>query len=122
MTTKTDQWLAEARAAGREAGRAAGSGAADANTSPAAIRKTLRMLEDGDPEAYDRLPQKPSLQGGEFADGPTARSVFCDVIGPEPDLEESKIVAEVAEAWEQGAQETFRDTCEGTLRGFLEES
>lgn len=116
----TEQQVAEylegARILGREEGENAGSWAADGNTSHEHIRCVLAMIENGDPQAYDYLPRRPSLSG-EWADEITCRDLVGLVTGSDevPDwLDE-----EIAQAWEDGVAETFEIACVETLCAFL---
>ena len=136
---------------GRDAGETAGSWACDGNTDPAAIRRVLRMLDNGDPFADYYLPQYPDLSG-QWADSPTpdslAREIMADVLledYPCPvcggagcyigsgigagyvacdctdDAPSPDVVDAIARAWEEGVSDTFRDACERELRAFLPE-
>lgn len=105
-----------ARELGRKAGRCAGSWAADGNTSVEHARKVLAMMEAGDPAAEQFLPCPPNLSG-EYADDPTPLSVAREVTGD--DDPSGDVVDALAEAWEEGAMETFEDTCVTELRTRL---
>lgn len=117
----TEQQVAEylegARILGREEGENAGAWAADGNTSHEHIRRVLAMIEDGDPEAYDYLPRRPSLSG-EWADEITCRDLVGLVTGSNETVPDW-LDEEIAQAWEDGVDETFEDACVKTLRAFL---
>jgi hypothetical protein len=108
-----DVWEAEAREIGREAGKAAGSWAADGNTDPEGARRLVAMLDDGDPAAYDRLPDAPNLSG-EWADDPTPLSLARDITGE--DYPDPELMDRLAEAFDEGVGETFEQACERELR------
>lgn len=114
-------YVEQARELGREAGRNAGSWAADGNTSADHIRKVLAMLDAGDPAADEFLPSAPRLtdaDGGYDDDTAAAGALYVDLTGEaEPGREDD--VDALADAWEQGRDETFRRACEQTLRSFL---
>ena len=76
-------FIAEASKLGRDAGQAGGSWAADGNTKQQHITNVLRMLDDGDPEAYDYLPPTPNLSG-EWADDPTPAKLLRKWSGARP--------------------------------------
>lgn len=106
----------EAYKLGVAAAEAAASWAADGNSDPAAIRQTLAMLEQGDPEAYDRLPAYPDLSG-EWADAPTPHSLARDITG-EPDTSE-RVIGLLMDEWERGVSETFEDACVAELTRWV---
>jgi hypothetical protein len=113
----------EALRMGREAGIAAGSWAADGNTSTDHLRRMIDMLEAGDPEVWDFLPDSPNLSG-EWADDPTPASLLREILGDLDDMDPetySELQDLVSEAWEAGSSETFAQECERTLRAFLPE-
>ena len=122
-----DVYCERAKQMGREAAVNAATWVVDGNSDPAAVRRTLEMLQNGDPEAYDRLPAMPTLSG-EFADDPTPRSLAADVgycwFDAETDDEDGvrfEIIGEIATAWEEGVSETFEQACEEELIRFLGE-
>lgn len=112
-----DELEAEARELGRDAASAAASWAVDGNTSPDAIRRTLDLLEDGDPAAWDRLPREPDLSG-EWADDPTPASLVRE-LGEDPDRLDPETVSAVADAYALGVEERFLDACETELRRWI---
>jgi hypothetical protein len=119
----TADWINEARALGEDAGRAAGSWAADGNSEPAACRRLLGMLADGDPEAFDRLPA-PNLSG-EWADAPTPRSLYEEITGRDAHCDATwnadsyhALSEALCEAWEEGVAITYIPTCERELRAM----
>lgn len=106
--------LEDARELGRDAGRAAGTWAADGNSDVEERRRVLAMLEDGDPEAWDYLPNRPNLSG-EFADDLTPAKL-ADELGFEDAT--SEMIDALADAYEEGVSETFESACEEELRKF----
>lgn len=126
MSTQDDiaSWSAEAFKLGQEDARASASWAADGNTSPEHIRRVLRMLADGDPQADDYLPARPDLSG-EWADARTPRSLFEDITGFDAHAEATfnpdaygECVEALCEAYEQGVTDTFEPACEAALRSL----
>jgi hypothetical protein len=93
-----------------------GTWAADGNTTTEHIRRVLAMLEDGDPQAYDYLPNEPNLSG-EWGDDPTPLSLARDITGLEDPADE--LTSELSDAFEEGVRETFHESCERELRAFL---
>jgi hypothetical protein len=119
--------IAAARESGREAARAAASWSADGNSDPQSIRLTLKMLGDGDPEAWDRLPAMPDLSG-EWADSPTPRSLFEELTGCDAHCEATwnqdtyqEVLESICEAWEAGVSDEFEAACEAELRRWVGE-
>jgi hypothetical protein len=120
-----EQAVEAARQQGRDAARVAASWAADGNSDPEAIRETLRMLEDGDPAAYDRLPAMPDLSG-QWADSLTPASLFEDVTGCDAHAEATwdqdayqDALEAICQAFEDGVSETFESACEAELRRWI---
>lgn len=120
------QWLITAQQQGREAGERAASWVIDGNTKHEAIVALVKLFDDGDPSTDDYLPARPSL-AGEWADSPTPQSLAADIIGADwkthgynaPDLLPGDVVDALADAWEEGASETFEVECERILRAAL---
>jgi hypothetical protein len=118
-------WIAAAHELGCEHARNAASWVADGNSSEDGIRRLLTMLDDGDPQAEDHLPQRPNLSG-EWADNPTPRSLFEDLTGLDAHAEATwnmdaynALVDELSDAYENGVSETFESACESELRKWL---
>lgn len=117
--TKVELYMAGAREIGREHGRNAASWAADGNTTDEHRRNVLRMMDDGDPEAYDYLPRVPNLSG-EFADDPTPDSLFGDVVGEnDTDMDADDLLDAICGAYEDGVSEVFGDACRRVLASTL---
>lgn len=105
--------IQEAYRMGQQAGRNAASWAADGNTTQEHARKVLRMLADGNPEAWDFLPNHPDLSG-EWADDLTPNALAYS-LGVDH-LENMDAVEALSDAWEAGVSDTFGATCEEELR------
>lgn len=115
-----DEWSHDARERGSEAARAVASwiGPVEVNSA----RELLSKLEDGDPAVWDYLPARPDLSG-EWADGLTPARLFEDVTGRdywqgfafEGDSHD-ELVDTIAQAFEEGVEETFEDACQTELR------
>jgi hypothetical protein len=116
MTIETDH-LERARALGHEAGRAAASWAFDGNTTGETYRRTLKMLDDGDPEVWDHLPDLPNLSG-EWAGDPTPDSLAREILGVAATDHDREVVDELCDAWEAAAQETFTAEIERMARPY----
>jgi hypothetical protein len=119
----------EAYRLGADAALAAASWAADGNTSDDHRRAVLAMLADGDPQAYDYLPAEPNLSG-EWADGPTPRSLYEDITGNDHSEAEAdaglayemlvgSVMDAICDAWEAGVSDHFEQACVAELRGPL---
>jgi hypothetical protein len=119
----------EAYRLGALAALSAASWAADGNTSDGHRRAVLAMLADGDPSAYDHLPEQPNLSG-EWADAPTPHSLYEDIVGVPHAVAAATaglayetmvgvVIDALCEAWEAGVSEHFRDACESELRAGL---
>lgn len=126
IATHLPQWAEDARNLGREHGTSAASWVADGNSEEASMRRLLTMLDDGDPEADDYLPPRPTLSG-EWADGMTPRSLFEYVTGFDAHAEASfnadaynGVVDALCEAYEAGVDETFTTECERVLHAFVD--
>lgn len=106
----------EAYELGRADAEAAASWAADGNTPADHARRVLAMLADGDPAAWDYLPEPPNLSG-EYADGPTPMSLKrgLEVIG---DATPENLAA-LCDAYEAGVADHFGPACERELRAAL---
>lgn len=104
--------LDTARDMGRRAGRAAAQFAVPPGV-PAALRMLAAVESWG--EDSDALPEPPNLSGG-WADELTPLALACDVLDADGHHVEDVLgdhgVSEIAEAWEQGVDETFWDECE----------
>lgn len=117
--TKVELYMAGAREIGREHARSAASWAADGNTTDEHRRNVLRMLDDGDPQAWDFLPAMPNLSG-EFADSPTPDSLFDDVVGEnDTDMDADDLLDAICSAYEEGVSEVFEDACRAELSSCL---
>lgn len=115
-------WIAAAHEMGCEHARNAASWVADGNTSEDSIRRLLTMLDDGDPEAEDHLPQRPNLSG-EWADDLTplalAESVIGYSISERTEAAWLEVIDELSDAYESGVDETFSEACESELRRWV---
>lgn len=121
-----EQWERQAFELGQQAARDVATWTVDGNTPPEHARRVLAMLEDGDPEAFDHLPTRPSLSG-EWADDPTPRSLFEDVTDLDAHAEAtwnvdaySAVVEALCDAYERGVDETFEAACGAELRRIVE--
>ena len=112
-------WTRQAHADGVQAAEAAASWAADGNSDTDAIRETLRLMDDGDPMADDRLPAYPTLSG-EWADDPTPLSLARDITGLDDPPDD--VIDALADAWEAGVSETFSVACEAEMRKWVDEN
>lgn len=126
-----DDYKREARACGVEAGTDAASWVLDGNTSTEHIARMVKWLDDGDPRVDEYLPAIPDLSG-EWADGLTPIRLYEQITGlVHSEQEESaglayetlvgSVVDALADAWEEGASETFSAECERLLRAALPE-
>jgi hypothetical protein len=112
---------------GVEAANAAASWIIDGNTKPEAIAYVVALLDTGDPRVDDYLPRRPDLSG-EYADDPTPQSLAADILGADwethgynaPDFLPAEQVDAIADAYEEGVDETFVPECERLLRAALE--
>jgi hypothetical protein len=115
----------EAYELGVKAAIAAASWVIDGNTPQDHIARMVAWLDDGDPWAYDYLPAMPDLSG-EWADGPTPRSLYAEIIGDERDEDNDphpgELEDEIADAWEAGVSDTFQPECERILRDALDDT
>lgn len=98
---RTREIIREAKRLGRDAGEAAASWCIDGNTTDETKAKILKGYEDGDPEVMDMF-RLPDLSG-EWADGPTPRSLAED-IGIEEDDER---LDDACSAWEEAVSDGF---------------
>lgn len=121
-------YVPAAREMGEEMAKAAATWTTDGNQDVAERARVLAMLRDGDPEAYDYLPNEPNLSG-EFADDPTPRNLFEGIIGRAPELdslsaesEDGGTVDTLCTAFEDGVSEAFSAACEAELIKFCEQS
>lgn len=121
-----------ADALGYEAGVAAGSWVIDGNTDAEDAASLLRMIEDGDPAAWDAFPSSPL--SGEYADGWTEEAV-CEQSGlPEEtwnaytcavgfeqklDYEAVALVDDVLRAFEDGYSRGVMDEIVRSCRALL---
>jgi hypothetical protein len=119
--TREADYERQAYELGAEHARNAATWVADGNTTQEHIRRVLvAMLEDGDPAAWDVLPQAPDLSG-QWADDPTPRSIAYDIVGEDVEQlpEGGEIADALADAYERGVSETFEDACVTELRRWL---
>lgn len=98
---RTRNIIREARRLGREAGENAASWCIDGNTTDETKARIIRGYDDGDPEIMDMF-RLPDLSG-EYADGPTPRSLAED-IGIEEDDER---MDGACTAWEEAVSKSF---------------
>jgi hypothetical protein len=110
----------EAHRMGVAAAEAAASWCVDGNSDPEGIRRILAMLDDGDPMAYDLLPQAPNLSG-EWAGEPTPASLYESIVGEFAE-QDPEVADAIAGAWEEGVSATFEQACKRKLRAFLPET
>src|SRR5216110_2106995 len=96
--------IAEAARLGKEAAEAASTWVIDGNKDIAHYHSVLEMLRDGDPEAYEYLPNRPNLSG-EWADDPTVLSLARDITGKQDVNAETQ--DELAQAFEDAVSEHF---------------
>jgi hypothetical protein len=110
----------EAREMGRRDGLDAASWVIDGNTSAYHIEKTIKGLENGDPEAYDLLSAlRPDLSG-QWADDLTPGTLayyITDMDSDDPGFDQ--IADALADAYEEGVDETFEIECDRILRAAL---
>jgi hypothetical protein len=72
-------------------------------------------------------PRMPDLSG-EWADAPTPRSLYHDLMdsvpgeSAQPEWLSERIETEIADAWEAGVDDTFMAECERILRDALEDT
>jgi hypothetical protein len=109
-------WETEAAQAGIQAAKDSASWTVDGNQDVAERARVLAMMRDGDPQAFDYLPSSPDLSG-EWADGPTPRSIAVEIAGAEPSPETVDVIAD---AWESGVSDAFESACEAELIKFCE--
>jgi hypothetical protein len=129
MSTNTvARWIREAKALGVEHAHNAADWAYDGNSSEAERSKVLAMLKDGDPAAYDYLPQQPNLSG-EWADSLTPRSLFERITGLDAHAEATwsidaynAVCDALCDAYEAGVSEIFGPACEAALIDFCGQS
>ena len=88
----------------------------DGGDSTEHYRRLLEMIEAGDPELYDFLPNSPNLSG-EWADDLTPLRLVTEIAGDE--IDPDPIIDALAEAFEAGVDETFMDECERLIRSAL---
>lgn len=126
MSTEHDKWIATAKSMGEDAGREQGKWAADGNTTDEHRRKVLTMLDAGDPEAHDYLPNEPNLSG-EWADDLTPSRLYETITGKsaaptDSDWTEAdgNLCDALCAAWEEGVSETFVSACEAELMSTLD--
>lgn len=81
-------------------------------------RAVVRMLDDGDPQAYDYLPRQPDLSG-EFADDPTPDRLYQEITGQVVLGGRVDDMHALCDAYEAGVSDTFIPECERVLRAFL---
>jgi hypothetical protein len=106
------------RRAGAEHGRAVASWYFDGNTDRATYARTLRGIEEGDPEILDTLPSAPL--SGEWADEPTPASVFRDVLeADEAEYDERGESDDLLTAYEEAFSTAAADAIEAAARAQL---
>jgi len=87
----------------------------DGNTDHVWAAETLRMVEDGDPAADGRLPERPSLSG-EWAGSMTPAALVLEVTGRFVEDVDPDHVDELCGAWEESAARAFDEEAERVLR------
>jgi hypothetical protein len=138
VTTYANPYCQAAYERGREAALSAASWTEvrDAN----AARRLLQMIEDGDPQAEQYLPNRPNLHatwGGEETPSTlydavvpcfkvtvgrrTAKLRKLPDVGFHHDQGHNGVPTrdEITDAWEQGVQDTFEDACVTELKKAL---
>jgi len=123
LNNQRDAWVEQAKKLGEEQAKSAATWATDANSDVDERKRVLQMLRDGDGAAYDYLPRQPDLSG-EFADDLNPAKLYVEITGhiAETDAEAVDAIAladALAEAYEEGASETFTLACEAELIRFL---
>src|SRR5438874_314943 len=105
--SRLDRWAAEAKALGVEHAQNAAAWSFDGNSDAAERARVLDMLRDGDPQAWDHLPQPPNLSG-EWA-GDLTPVTLAERITGEPAYGEAAgdAVEMLADSYELGVSETF---------------
>jgi len=110
------EWLAQAKARGRQAGLAAASWAIDGNRDEQWYRKALALLDAGDPLVDEWMPALPDLSG-EWADELTMSELAAEVVEPaHADDVGCDLVNDLATAWEAGRDEVFHTEVERLWR------
>lgn len=112
-TADVDALTARARELGAAEGKSAASWYFDGNTSDDTYRRVLAGLDDGDPAILDTLPASPL--SGEWADGPTPRTL-ADDLGIAPD---DARLDELCSAYEDAFAEASSDGIEAIARNML---
>lgn len=109
MTDTTIEVLAAAAAVlGTADGEAGGSWVFDGNTTVETARQCIAMDDDGDSEWFDHFGGRSDAPlSGEFADGPTVRTVLAELGASSVDGSEAHVDA-VAEAYETAYADAFR--------------
>lgn len=124
MTDKTahTQWLAAAKQLGQDHANNAASWSYDGNSDREERGQVLEMLAAGDPAAWEYLPPAPNLSG-EFAGELTPQRLAVQIVGSDLDNieDESTLIDELCNAYEEGVDETFESACEIELIEFCEE-
>ena len=108
-TTLRNMAIAE----GKSAGKAMASWVFDGNTDQDTYARTLKSIQDGDPEFLDQL-NTPNLSG-KWADDPTPQTL-ADDLGIEIDDER---LDDLCELWEGAAHQAFWGEIERTCRYHL---
>lgn len=113
--------LDRARELGADAGRNAASWVFDGNTSRETYARFLKLSDDGDPALHDEFGPTSGWLSGEWADTPTPNSLYAE-LGLEPDDDEDgEIMAEIADAYEEAADQAYSDELERVARLHTEE-
>lgn len=111
---KREEMMKRAHDIGAEHGKAAASWVFSGNTDPSEYVKMLTMIEDGDPEMWDALPQ-PDLSG-EWADGFSSWDLMKEVglkeLGDDDDYD-------VCEEYEMGYNDAVVDEVSRVCRYHL---
>ena len=98
-----------ARGLGREHGRNAASWCFDGNTTPERAQSVLKLLADGDPGVYDRIPS-PDLSG-QWAGGMTPRRLAEEIGATDAcerfDWLEDEICTHYEEAFSAASEQEF---------------
>lgn len=119
MQDTTHQAIAAAYELGCEHARNAATWAADGNSDPESVRRLLADLEDGDPAAIDQLYNiAPNLssQGA----GDLSPYTLLDEIGCDREAISTDDFAAICDAYEDGVNDTFLETCEEELRRWVD--
>jgi hypothetical protein len=113
------RWISEAKALGVDHAHSAADWTFDGNSDQAERARVLDMMQDGDPAAFDYLPQEPNLSG-QWADDLTPDRLYEQITGKCAGLAIGAVLIDaLADAYEDGVSETFAPACEAALVEFV---